>query len=76
MAPWAAHLDALQAQGRPPRRLANLSVLRRDVSPATQRASLRFVGVGALLGAGRSRQRKARSSRLNGTLGGRPRKRA
>jgi predicted RNase H-like HicB family nuclease len=32
-----------------------------------------LVGVGALLGAGRS-QRKTRSSQLNGRLGGRPRK--
>jgi predicted RNase H-like HicB family nuclease len=34
---------------------------------------VQLVGVGALLGAGRS-QRKARSSQLNGRLGGRPRK--
>jgi predicted RNase H-like HicB family nuclease len=35
--------------------------------------SVRLVGVGALLGTGRSR-RKARASALNGRLGGRPRK--
>jgi predicted RNase H-like HicB family nuclease len=34
---------------------------------------VRLVGVGALLGTGRSRA-KARSSKLNGRLGGRPRK--
>lgn len=38
-----------------------------------RRSKVRIVGVGALLGRGRSR-RKARSSQLNGRLGGRPRK--
>ena len=40
-----------------------------------QRSTVRIVGVGALLGTGRSRL-KARASKLNGRLGGRPRKTA
>jgi predicted RNase H-like HicB family nuclease len=38
-----------------------------------QRPKVHVVGVGALMGAGRSR-RKARASQRNGKLGGRPRK--
>jgi predicted RNase H-like HicB family nuclease len=38
-----------------------------------QRSKVHIVGVGALLGTGRS-QRKARASQVNGRLGGRPRK--
>ena len=40
-----------------------------------QRSMVHIVGVGALLGTGRSR-RKARTSQMNGRLGGRPRKTA
>lgn len=40
-----------------------------------QRSTVHIVGIGALLGTGRSR-RKARTSRTNGRLGGRPRKTA
>jgi predicted RNase H-like HicB family nuclease len=40
-----------------------------------QRSKVHIVGVGALLGTGRSR-RKARASQKNGRLGGRPRKTA
>jgi len=40
-----------------------------------RRSTVRIVGVGALLGAGRSR-RKARTSKRNGRLRGRPRKTA
>jgi predicted RNase H-like HicB family nuclease len=38
-----------------------------------KRSKVHIVGVGALLGTGRSR-RKARASQMNGRLGGRPRK--
>ena len=66
----AAHLDTLRTLGREPQAKADVSVLRRDVY-ATRRPSLRFVGVGALLGRGTSR-RKSESSRRNGRKGGRP----
>ena len=64
-----AHLDALRRLGRTAHVKADLSVLRHDAS--ARRASMRFVSVGALLGAKRS-SRKARASRRNGRLGGRP----
>jgi predicted RNase H-like HicB family nuclease len=66
----AAHLDALRTLGREPQLKADVTVLRRDVY-ATRRDSLRFVGVGALLGRGTSRA-KAAASRSNGRKGGRP----
>ena len=66
----AAHLDTLRTLGREPEPKADVSVLRRDVY-ATRRPSLRFVGVGALLGRGTSRA-KSESSRRNGRKGGRP----
>lgn len=66
-----AHLDALRTLGHEPQLKADLTVLRRDVY-ATRRDSLRFVGVGALLGRGTSRA-KAEASRSNGRKGGRPR---
>ena len=45
------------------------------VARLSDRRKIDVVGVAALLGEGRS-ARKARASRLNGRLGGRPRKRA
>lgn len=67
----AAHLAALSALGREPRSDADVIVIRRDVY-ATRRDSLRFVGVGALIGRRTSRA-KAQASRRNGRKGGRPR---
>ena len=43
------------------------------VARVSDGSKVQLVGVGALLGAGRS-QRKARASKLNGRLGGRPTK--
>ena len=66
----AAHLETLGTLGRRPQVKAELTVLRHDVS--ARRTSLRYVSVGALMGARRSRA-KARASQRNGRLGGRPR---
>ena len=45
------------------------------VARVSDGSKVELVGVGALLGTGRSR-RKARASQLNGRLGGRPKKKA
>ena len=54
-------------------RVARVSA-RVGVGTAPKAPHIRIVGVGALLGSGRS-LRKARAARANGRLGGRPRKR-
>ena len=64
----AAYLDAHPDS-------APTSVLRVARVSDGPRSNVRIVGVGALLGTGRSR-RKARASKVNGRLGGRPRKTA
>ena len=51
------------------------SLARVRVARFSDRRKIDVVGVAALLGEGRS-ARKARASRMNGRLGGRPRKRA
>ena len=67
----AAHLDALRELGQDAEPAADLTVIRRDTF-ATQPDRYVFVGVAALVARGTSRA-KARSSRLNGRRGGRPR---
>ena len=69
----AAHLDTLKALGRDPRPQADVVVLRYDARARTRRESLRFVGLGALMGKKRT-SAKAEAARLNGRKGGRPRK--
>ena len=69
----AAHLDALAVLGREPRAQADVSVLRYDSRARTRRESLRFVGLGALMGK-KTTSAKAKAARLNGRKGGRPRK--
>jgi predicted RNase H-like HicB family nuclease len=61
----AAHLDALRTLGREPQLKADVTVLRRDVY-ATRRPSLRFVGVGTLLGRSTSRAKAAAGARVGG----------
>ena len=67
----AAHLGALGALGREPQTQADVAVLRYDPRARTRRESLRFVGLGALMGKKRT-PAKAEAARLNGRKGGRP----
>ena len=69
----AAHLDALSAAGREAQAQADVVVLRYDSRARTRRESLRFVGLGALMGKTTS-SAKAKAARRNGKKGGRPRK--
>ena len=69
----AAHLDTLKTLGRDPRPQADVVVLRYDARARTRRESLRFVGLGALMGK-KTTSAKAAAARLNGRKGGRPRK--
>ena len=71
----AAHLDALKEMGRAPTARADVAVLRYDSRARTRRESLRFVGLGALLGK-KTTSAKAEAARRNGRKGGRPRKAA
>ena len=71
----AAHLEALEELGRNARVRADVAVLRYDSRARTRRESLRFVGLGALLGK-KTTSAKADAARRNGRKGGRPRKAA
>ena len=69
----AAHLAALAGLGRSAVPRAEMLVIRADVPPSGRRPTLRYVGLGALMGRRRSKA-KTEASRINGRLGGRPRK--
>jgi len=69
----AAHLDALEELGRDIQVRADVVVLRYDSGARTRRESLRFVGLGALMGK-KTTSAKAEAARRNGRKGGRPRK--
>jgi predicted RNase H-like HicB family nuclease len=66
----AAHLETLRRLGRPPRRKADLVVLRCEPGARTYR--VRLTGLGALMGRATS-EAKAEAARRNGRKGGRPR---
>ena len=69
----AAHLDTLDELGHEIRPDADVVVLRYDTRARSRRESLRFVGLGALMGR-KTTSAKAKASRRNGRKGGRPRK--
>lgn len=68
----AAHLEALADLGHQTQPDADVVVLRYDSRARTRRESLRFVGLGALMGR-KTTSAKAKAARRNGRKGGRPR---
>jgi predicted RNase H-like HicB family nuclease len=68
----AAHLGALATLGRSAAPHAEMLVIRADTPAGARRPKLRYVGLGALMGRRRTKA-KAKASRINGRMGGRPR---
>jgi predicted RNase H-like HicB family nuclease len=69
----AAHLGTLADLGRSAVPKAEMLVIRADAAGTGRRPTVRYVGVGALMGRRRTKA-KSDAARINGRLGGRPRK--
>lgn len=69
----AAHLATLKSLGRTPQPRAEVVVLRQSARIAGRGETLRFAGLGALLGR-KTSIAKVTAARRNGRKGGRPRK--